>query len=295
ITDYYGSSSLQVLNSVPQRYEYPIKFQPFPILVQFAERRGAEQRTRLEFSVAIPDSLRQSKSPSWNLFVTFFDSQWNRFSRDRISLRPDSLPTIDKRLGRFIVSNFSLEMLPRELPCTCVFELVLDKDLRKATTRCPLDIRDMYGRSLKLSDIKLTVPGSGVACTTVLDPIPVYRAKERLCLSYEVYNLKLDENNESRYRLTYSIRNPGPSEEQSEAGLQKTLSYMWSSIKGKKSDEKPYIESRIEQRAQSSTVADNLQIDIGALERGTYVLSLNVADIVTGMTATQTRLFTVGD
>lgn len=295
ISDYYGGASLRILNTVPQRYEYPIKFTPFPLAVQIAERRGANERTRLEFSVAVPDSIRRAKSSSWDLFVTFFDSQWNRFSRDRLTLRPDSLPTIEKRIGRFVVCNFSLEMLPRELACTCILELVLDKDLRKGTGRYPLEIRDMYGRSLKLSNIKLTLPDPGGACTSVLDPIPLYPAKSKLCLSYELYNLTFDESNQAHYRLTYAIRNPGPSDAQSGATVQKTLLYMWWSMKGKKSDEKPYIESSIEQRARSSTVADNLQIDIGTLEPGTYVLSIDAQDLLTGMSVTDSRLFTVSE
>jgi GWxTD domain-containing protein len=295
ITDYYGEESRMVLNTVPQRYEYPIQFAPFPISVEIAQRRGADERTRLEFSIAIPDSVRRSKSPSWNLFVTFFDSQWNRFSRDLISLRPDSLPLIEKGNGRFLVSNFSLEMLPRELTCTCFLELILDTDRRKGTRRCPLEIRDMYGRSLKLSSIKLTIPDRGGACSSILDPLPLYPERGRLCLTYEIYNLKLDDNNESRYRLTYSIRSPEPEPDGQAAGLRRTLSYIWSSVTGKKSEGKPYIESSMEHRSRRSMVSDALQIDIGALERGTYVLSIAVEDLVTGAAAEENQMFTVSE
>ena len=295
ISDFYGEASVAMLNSIPQRYEYPIKFAPFPIGVEIVERRGAEERTRLEFSIAIPDSLAKAKSPTWDLFITFFDMEWTRFSRDRVTFRPDSLPVIEKRNGRFLVCNYSMEILPRQLSSTCVLEVVLDKDLRKGTRKYPIDIRDMYGRSLKLSSIKLTIPQPGGSCSTVLDPIPSYREKGRLCLMYEVYNLKLDDRNESRYRLIYSIRNPAPDDDASAASLQKTFAYMWSSMKGERDKAKPYIESSIEQRAQASMVSDNLQIDISALEKGTYMLYLGVEDLVTGMTAAESRTFTVSE
>jgi GWxTD domain-containing protein len=293
ISDFYGEASIRMLNSIPQRYEYPIEFAPFPIAVEIVERRGAEERTRLEFSLAIPDSLARSKSPTWDLFITFFDTEWTRFSRDRLSFRPDSLPVVEKRNGRFLVYNYSMEILPRQLSSACVLEVVLNQDLRKGTKKTQLDIRDMYGRSLKLSDIKLTIQESEGSCSTVLDPIPQYREKGRLCLMYEIYNLKLDDRSESRYRLIYSIRNPDASDDDSGASLRKTFSYMWSSIKDERNKEKPYIESSIEQRAQTSTVSDNLQIDIGALEKGMYVLYLAVEDLVTGMTAVESRTFTV--
>jgi GWxTD domain-containing protein len=294
ISDFYGEMSAEMLSSVPQRYEYPIQYVPFPIGVEIAERRGAEERTRIEFSVAIPDSLGHSKSPTWNLFITFFDNEWTRFSRDLVSFRPDSLPVIEKQNAKYLVCNYSMEILPRLLTSTCVVEVVLDKDLRKGTRRYPIDIRDMYGRSLKLSSIKLTIPESAGSCSAVLDPIPSYREKGRLCVMYEIYNLRPDERNDSRYRLIYSIRNPEPSDDPS-ASIRKTFAYMWSSVKGEKGKDKPYIESSIEQRTQASVVSDNLQIDIGSLEKGTYVLYLGVEDLVSGMTAAESRTFTVSD
>jgi GWxTD domain-containing protein len=295
ITDYYGETSLRVLNTIPQKYEYPIRYVFVPINVEMAELRGNDERTKLEFAVAIPDSLKRTASDSWNLFVTFFDGQWNRFSRDRVSFRPDSLSAITKPNGRFLVLTFGIEMLPRELDCTCVIELVIDQLKGKGTRKYPMLVRDMYGRSLKMSSIKLTIPDADGSCSNVLDPVPAYREHGSLCLTYEVYNLRFDESNQSHYRLTYAIRNPVSDADDSRASIQKTLSFMWASVKGKKSSEKPYIESSIEQRAQTNTVSDHLQIDIGALEKGTYLLILQVEDLVTGLAVDENRLFTVTD
>jgi len=239
--------------------------------------------------------LKRERDDSWNLFVTFFDADWNRFSRDRVSFRPDSLSIIHKLNGRYLVLHFAIEILPRELSSTCVLELVIDKPLSKGTYRYPLLIRDLFGRSLKMSSVMLTIPGEDRSCSDVLDPIPSYQRNSALCLVYEVYNLKLDANNQSRYRLTYAIQNPGPGDENESASIHKTLSYMWSSVKGKKSDEKPYIESSIEQRAQASVVSDKLQIDIASLEAGTYLLAVRVEDLTTGMAVDQSRLFTVSE
>ncbi|MCX5752535.1 MAG: GWxTD domain-containing protein [Candidatus Krumholzibacteria bacterium] len=295
ITDYYGTASLRMLNTIPQRYAYPIEYRPFPISLEIAELRGADERTRLEMSVALPDSLGGTPGASWDIFVTFFDSERDRFSRDRIPFKPDSLPVIAKGGGVFRVCNFSIEMLPRQLECTCVFEIVNEKDHRKGSRRVPLEIREMYGRSLKLSSLKFTIPDAAGSCSTILDPIPLYRRKGTLCLSYEVYNLQVDENGRSRYRVSYSIRKPDPDDEQSGEGIRKTLAYMWSSAKGKKGKDKPYIESSIEQGARAGTAADNLQIDIGALEKGVYVLVLGVEDLAAGTSAVESRIFTVSE
>jgi hypothetical protein len=186
-------------------------------------------------------------------------------------------------------------MTPRPLECTCVLEVVSDKDHRKGSRRNPLEIREMHGRSLKLSSVKFTLPDGAGACSGILDPIPLYREKGTLCLAYEVYNLKVDENGQSHYRVSYSIRKPGPEDAPSGEGVRKTLAYMWSSVKGTKGKDKPYIESGIEQSARSSTASDNLQIDIGALEKGMYVLVLGVEDLSAGTTAVESRVFTVSE
>jgi GWxTD domain-containing protein len=295
ISDYYGTASLRMLNTIPQRYAFPVEYRPFPVSFEIAELRGGDERTRLEMSVAMPDSIRRTPGVSWDIFVTFFDPQWNRFSRDRISFKPDSLPVLEKSSGRFRVCNFSIEMLPRPLESTCIIEIVSDKDHRKGSRRAPIEIREMYGRSLKLSSVKFAIPDGAGSCSSVLDPIPLYRRKGTLCLAYEVYNLQVDENGQSRYRMRYAIRKPGPDEEQSGEGVRKTLAYMWSSMKGEKGKEKPYIESSIEQSARASTAADNLQIEIGALEKGMYVLVLGVEDLAAGTTAVESRIFTVSE
>ncbi|MFA4948833.1 MAG: GWxTD domain-containing protein [Candidatus Krumholzibacteriia bacterium] len=295
ISDYYGTASLKLLNTIPQRYAFPLEYRLFPISFELAELRGGEERTRLEMSIAIPDSLGSTPGASWDIFVTFFDPQWNRFSRDRIPFKPDSLPVIEKSNGRFRVCNFSIEMLPRPLECTCILEVVNDKERRKGSRRLPLEIREMYGRSLKLSSVKFTIPDAAGSCSNILDPIPLYREKGTLCLAYEVYNLQVDENGQSRYRVSYAIRKPDPDDEQSGEGVRKTLAYMWSSVKGNKGKEKPYIESSIEQSARASTAADNLQIDIGTLEKGMYVLVLGVEDLAAGTAAVESRIFTVSE
>jgi GWxTD domain-containing protein len=295
ISDYYGEASLRLLNAVPQRYVFPIPYRPFPVSFEVSELRGADGRTRIEMSVAIPDSLARTPGVPWDLFVTFFDADWNRFSRDRITLMLDSLPVIEKGRGRYRVSNFSIEMLPRPVDCTCVLEVVSDKDRRKGTRRIPIEIRDMFGRSLKISSIKLTLPGAAESCSTVLDPIPLYREKSALCIAYEVYNLQADGEGRSRYRVSYSIRKPPPEDERTNESIRKTVAYMWSSMRGEKGKDKPYIESSVEQSVRAGTAADNLQIDIGVLEKGVYMLVLGVEDLVSGQVAAESRIFTISE
>ncbi len=171
---------------------------------------------------------------------------------------------------------------------------VFNNDMNlKGTWRHSFEIRDLFGKSLKLSSIMLTVPGEDGECTRDLDPIPVYGRRQSLCMNYQIYNLRHGEDNLARYRLTYSIMNPKEIGE--EKGLVKTLSYMWSSITGGKDEETPYVSSTLEQSTSMSIASDRLNIELLALERGTYLLVLEVEDLLTGQTAVEEKMFTVTD
>jgi GWxTD domain-containing protein len=292
IGDHYGEVSRRMLETAPPRYEYPVAYASFPIAVEMAELRGGDERTRIEFSLAIPDSLRAPAGGRWNLILTFFDSEWNRFSQDRLTLRPDSLPSIEKSGGRYRVCSGAIEILPRELGGTCVLELVHDRDRKRAARRYPLAMRAMHGRSLKLSSVRFTIPADG-DCGGALDPIPLYSRRDALCLGYDVYNLKLDAGGASRYRVTYAIRKPDPDPGGSPASPRRTLAHMWESIRGGTRGEKPYAEASFEQRADAGAVSESLQIDLASLEPGVYLRVLLVEDLATGESAAESRRFTV--
>ena len=291
----YGEGSIHLMKNVPQSYEFPIKYRNLPIRAEAAQFRGADDRTRLEISIAIPEPVLKMKKGKWNLLMTLFDSEWNRIFREQIAFKPDSLISIKKLYEDLMVYTFWVELLPRPLGCTCFIELVNDVTKDKGTWKYPFEIRNLYGRNLKLSNIKLTIPGKDRLCTGVLDPVPVYRNSEALCLTYQIYNLKKNESNQARYRLTYMIKSPGEEYDGSESSFRKTLSYMWSTITGKKDEEAPYISSTIEQSINQSMATDNLQIDLEALERGMYLLALRVEDLNSGEEIFEEKIFTVSD
>lgn len=288
----YGEGTVRLMDNIPQGYEYPIKYTTSPILVETAQSRGSEERTRIEFSVAVPDTILSRANGGWRLDLTFFDNDWNRISHDHFSVDTGSLVPVSKIGERFLVNNFWFEILPRPMGCICVIEIVNETEKRKGSWKHPLPVDDLFGRSLKLSSIKLTVPDDVRECTEILDPLPVYEQGGFLCLSYQIYNLKRNENNQARYRLTYTIRNPeeGPEDKK---GIQRTLSYMWKSIRGGRPEASPYITSTIEQSINESLVDDRLQIDVSTLEYGRYRLVLLVEDLISGQAVIGERDFSI--
>ncbi|UCF04878.1 MAG: GWxTD domain-containing protein [bacterium] len=288
----YGERTVSLMNNIPQSYEYPVKYFPLPIKVETAQLRGSEERTRLEFSLAIPDTSIKQTRGDWQLHLTFFDPDWTRLSHDFFPFESDTLKTISRLGERFLVSNFWFEVLPRPLGSTCIIE-VRNEDLkRKGTWRQFFEISDLHGRSLKLSSIKLTLADANGGCTDILDPMPVYPNGSTLCLAYQIYNLRRNENNQARYRLTYTIKNPQESPEDKK-GIRRTFAYIWRGIKGGTEEESPYITSTLEQSINESVADDRLQIDISKLEQGRYELVLTVEDQVSGQVASENRIFLI--
>ncbi len=293
ISDYYGTMSIDIMNSIPQGYEYPVRFKFLPLRAEAAIFRGSYERTRLEFSIGLPASAAEIKGMKWNVVLTIFDSDWNRIFLETKALELDTLPRIDKLGSKLLVFPFWVEVIPRYMLSTCVFEFINDEYKIKGTWRHSLEIRDLHGKSLKLSSIKLTVPESGGLCSDLQDPLPVYFRDEGLCLSYEIYNLSRGDDNLARYRITYAIMRP--EETESESSLKNTLAYMWSSIIGSKDEDAPYISSSLEQSTNNSTASDKLHIDLEVLENGNYLMMLVVEDLLNGQTVQEGKLFTISD
>lgn len=293
IADSRGEMSIGIMENIIQGYQFPTDYKPIPIRGDVALFRGSSERTHLDFAVGIPASVVGNKKLEWTVVYTIFDPDWNRIFLNTSQVLPDTLPIMRKLGEEILVHPFWVEIIPRYLDCTCVIE-VINNDLNlRGIWRHSFEIRDLFGKSLKLSSIMLTVPGEQGMCSDILDPIPVYQREEGLCMSYQIYNLERGNDNLARYRLTYSIKNPKQTTR--ESGLGKTLAYMWSSITGKNDEDPPYISSTLEQSTSMNVASDRLNIELQALERGTYLLVLDVEDLVTGQTATEEKMFTVTD
>ena len=293
IMDSRGEMSVAIMDNIAQGYDFPTDYKTIPISADVALFRGSSGRTRLEFSIGLPASVTGSQKLEWSIVQTIFDPEWNRIYLNTTEVLPETLDTMIKLGEEILVHPFWVETLPRYLDCTCVIEVVNNEMSLKGTWRHSFEIRDLFGKSLKLSSIMFTLPDEKGLCSDMLDPIPVYDRYEGLCMSYQIYNLERAADNMYRYRLTYSIMNPKDTEEGS--GLEKTLAYMWSSITGGNDEENPYISSTLEQSTSRSLVIDRLNIELEALERGRYLLVLEVEDLVSGQTASEEKIFNVNE
>ena len=293
IADSRGEMSVGIMENIVQGYQFPTDYKPISISADVALFRGSSERTRLDFAVGLPASTAGNRKLQWTVVYTIFDPDWNRIFLNTSTVLPDTLRSVNKLGEEILVHPFWVEIMPRYLDCTCVIEVINNETNLRGIWRHSFEIRDLFGKSLKLSSIMLTVPDKPGMCSDILDPIPVYQREEGLCMSYQVYNLVRGDENLAHYRLTYSIKNP--KETTDDSGLGKTLAYMWSSITGKNDEESPYVSSTLEQSTSMNVASDRLNIELRALARGSYLLVLEVEDLVTGQTAMEEKMFTVTD
>ncbi|MBN1164342.1 MAG: GWxTD domain-containing protein [Candidatus Krumholzibacteriota bacterium] len=292
----YAHITRQALNTIPQKYEYPVLYKSLPLYVQTAQSRDLprDNKTKVEFSFAIPDSIRNRETKKFTLNLSIFDSEWNRLSTRHYEIKADSLRKINKRGAPYLSHSFVLELVPRPLECLFAIEITGGRPARRGVWKDFFIIQDLEGRSLKLSSVKFTLPGQDLLCSGWLDPYPAYGPGSTLCVSYEIYNLRRGESNLARYKLTYSIMDAIKFEDRPD-GFGKMVSWISASMRGKKPGDKPYISSSLEQSINSDLVLDNLRINVSSLEPNDYMLVLDIEDLTSGQKATSRSKFSVID
>lgn len=289
-----ATATQNILNTVPQSYEYPVAFIPAGIQVASASRMLGSGNTRVEFSVAIPDSAIDDPGVRFTLVLSIFDFDLNRIVNEIRHLRPDTLLSFERGEESYRLFNFNIDLIPPSGKCDMAMELTGGKPYRRATCDKEIDITDLAWNKPGASDIRLnlSLPESG--CTSFLDPIPVYYNGTRLCMSYDIYNLSGNQDGLSRYRLTYSIK-PVPKSDKDYNGIRKALWWIARSTRGGMDKVRPFISSSLEQSIDSPHVTDALQIELGSIEPGRYVLILDIEDLISGGAIRREREFIIRD
>jgi hypothetical protein len=201
---------------------------------------------------------------------------------------PDTLQNIEKPSAEWSVLPFSIELPPLQLESRFALEISGGKPRGRVVHRRSVEIRDFSGPSLSISDIVLTVRDGETGCTGIIDPFPAYETGSSLCVSYEIYNLRRDAENLSRYRITWSVISTGSNEKPSG-----TWDWIIASIRPASPEPRVYISSSIEQRTFSATARDNLIIDIASLEPGRYLLTVEIEDLVSDSSVSEEKSFAV--
>jgi len=122
----------------------------------------------------------------------------------------------------------------------------------------------------------------------MLDPLPSYSPGSSLCVYYEIYSLKRNGDNVSKYRVTWSVASDDPGE--GDAGV---WSWIKASVRGSVPEPGIYISSSIDQSASTRSVGEDLELDVSILAPGRYVLILEIEDLVAKSVTSGSRRFAI--
>ncbi|MBN2072263.1 MAG: GWxTD domain-containing protein [Candidatus Krumholzibacteriota bacterium] len=281
-----------IFDNLPQAYQYPVEYLDAPFHIQISQNRGPGEKTDIEFAIALPDSVIDDPKNRYCFCLVAYDNNLERILDKKIELRPDTLDQMEKSSGRYFLCGLSALLAARIGECVFGIEFSGGRPLRRGTWRDTFEIRSLGSGSLKTSTIRFLLDGKNGDCLRILDPIPVYDSGNDLCIAYDIYNLKRNEDDLSRYRVTYSIRRPAEDGSGS-SGIKNTLYWIKRSIRGDSGERSPYISSSLEQSVNSSEASDMIRISIGSLEPGKYLLLLQVEDLTSGGAVSEENIFVV--
>jgi GWxTD domain-containing protein len=274
--------------TTPQMYRYPVEYTHLPVGVESVQFRGSDDDTRVDFAIALPDSLLSEDSGPYRLDLTIFDNDLNVFRSDIDLFDPDTLSRFDKSDIMWRSLRLSLNLPPLQLESSFAIEITGGRPAGRALFRGPLTVLDPGGGRLSLSGIKLSLPDKRGGCTDMLDPLPSYSPGSSLCVYYEIYSLKRNGDNVSKYRVTWSVASDDPGE--GDAGV---WSWIKASVRGSVPEPGIYISSSIDQSASTRSVGEDLELDVSILAPGRYVLILEIEDLVAKSVTSGSRRFAI--
>ncbi len=149
-------------------------------------------------------------------------------------------------------------------------------------------VADLASPRLALSDIQLAtaiVPAAGYASSrfaknerlVLPNPIAVYSSARHLTAYFEIYGLVLDENQRARYRISYQILPHTPA----------------ANRRRRAQKPRPTVISSFIAEAAVARPGEELRIDLGELEEGSYELLIGLTDLVGGGEAAAHTRFSV--
>lgn len=273
-------------------------FDPLQSAVTF---RGADGKTRLEYSIGIlPDDFGMFRSPTGaysyiNLQMELFSPDWRPIADavDRVSNLPTT-PQVTIRGNPLFVHATQLEVEPGEY---ILATLLVDPETRRqATSYEPVVLPDYSGSHLMLSEIMLAAritpitPGRrGRFIKGSLEVLPLpgrtLGASQPLFVYFEIYNLSKNAVGATEYTVKYAV-----AEASDNNALLSRLYQGLRSLVGW-GERRTEISSEITGSGIQRDVFTYLEIDMSRSKPGVYELLVAVTDLVGGSTTLSTVIF----
>ena len=291
LTREIGNEKRIALESAPpSNYDYSYKKERLDANITSAIFRGEHGQSRVELYFSFP--LNQLKfqpgkqMPFESLVekqLTFFNEKFDKIfdKSEKLKLLARNENEIEKR----IYINQHNEQIPPGL-----YNLALQLDglesNRLAILRAQLKVRDFTGDSLIMSDMQISPQiRGGVYTGRNLKPngilvVPyignMIRRTKPISIYFEIYNLKLNEQGETRFNVAYEVRSL--SKEQTSV-LGSAIQFI-SHLVGKGSEQR--IGSSFESTDKDEFQQIYLSIDFSKFSSGLCSLNISITDLESG-------------
>ena len=284
----------RAVNAQPDRY-VPVGKGVLDFHSASADFRGADDKSRLEVYYGVPvlDAIDDGgEEVVFERGIALFDSSWTPIYR-RLDPMPVRVDVGGVEAGTLAIDELALQVLPGRYYLG--LQINHPASGRRGGYTQELVVEDYYAvAGLKISDIELAgrvqvdasaTDKGGVEVISL--PSRTYKTGQPVVIYYEVYDLKIDDFGQTKYRVDYRItpREGKLSGVQVLRALGRLLGI----------EEKAVVTISYERTGTGSDEYNYLEIDPGESKPGRYEIAVVITDLNGVQTAEKTVIFFIGE
>ena len=259
-----------------------------------ADFRGADDKSRLEVYYGVPvlDAVDDGEEEVvFERGIALFDSSWTPVYR-KLEPMPVRVDEDGVEAGTLAIDELALQVLPGRYYLG--LQINHPSSGRRGGYTQELVVEDYAVAGLKISDIELAgrvqvdssaADKGGVEVISL--PSRTYKTGQPVVIYYEVYDLKIDDFGQTKYRVDYRItpREGKLSGVQVLRALGRLIGI----------EEKAVVTISYERTGTASDEYNYLEIDPGESKPGRYEIAVTITDLNAGQTAEKTVIFFIGE
>jgi len=297
--DLITEKKLAMESAPPSEYDYHYNKEQLDAHFSSAVFRGSNKLSRVEFYYSFPLNqlnFQEGSQIPYESFIekqmTIFDLNFNKIMQKNETLK--LMARNEREIEKRIYINQHTEELPPGL-YNMALQLDSPESKRLAILKAQLKVKDFSDDSLTISDIQFSPQiREGISNQKNLKPnnlliVPyvgnTIRRINPIYIYFEIYNLTLNQEGKSRFRVAYEVRSIS---NDNTSAFASTIQFITHLI-GKKSGQK--IGSSFETEGNNEFQQIYLNIDFSKFPAGSSSLTVSITDLENGTTTSGIKRF----
>ena len=272
---------------IPALYIPPVPLKPLPAYVSLADFRGSRDTSQVEVYLGIPVKGIKLTGQSWQgqRTVVVYDRAWQEVHRSTEHSPLQVLPESRQE----ILDEIQVRLPPGDY--FLAVKITEGDTGRTSLYQENLRVADYEGDDLQVSDIELA---RQIAPATQLDrfvkgklralpaPSRAFGSDQSVFVYFEVYNLKLDAQGKTRYRVDYTVRGQKGVGDLVLSGLGRLIG---------RSQKENEITVSYESAGEATQEVVHTALDLKTEKKGDYTLQVTITDLTSGAKAARETTF----